>query len=624
MTAVPGSGLGARRWSTAVGILLLVVPILLWMLADGHPRVGGLYHDDGVYLSLGHSLARRGVYRSDDAPAPIQIAKYPPGVPLLAAGAFSLTDDVEEALTWIRVLNAGFLVLALAAFAVILFREGLGYVAPFLLPALAWSAATLDAVRVAMSEVPYLAISLAAMAAAVRIEASRPRPWRHALELAAWAFAASMFRTLGVAVAAALGVYLVLVRRQGTAWRLALSFVPAFAALQLFLSAHASPAPGYEDVTIYGLPYLRLFDDGLEWLPACVLSNGVQILLSIALQAVPASSHLLPIGFAVTWIAVLAVLALLAAGLREDVRRGRLAQNPAVQLGSIGCNAVAMGDDLGRPSVATFWRPWHLLVLATLVMILPWPDRPPRFIMPLVPFLYLLLVRGAESVAGRVGGVVAAVALAAASIVPSLPSRLVQDEHSYSDGDRQRSVGDMLEVARRLRHARVDPPVVVASTYDTLLALHADVLGVWGWTVTANRHLYGQPQDLARFNMHPETWQWVARELFAADLFWFEQTRPNSPEHRAMLAQAGADPAALHARGEQREPLLRAFEDDRDSVRDQFRRLGVTHVVLLPREGNPMFEAMLARLVRALAESGQATPLPDLAPVATQVWRLKL
>ena len=42
-------------------------------------------------------------------------------------------------------------------------------------------------------------------------------------------------------------------------------------------------------------------------------------------------------------------------------------------------------------------RPWHLLIPGSVALILPWPADVGRFMIPVVPFLLLMMVRGIDS-----------------------------------------------------------------------------------------------------------------------------------------------------------------------------------------------------------------------------------
>ena len=57
-------------------------------------------------------------------------------------------------------------------------------------------------------------------------------------------------------------------------------------------------------------------------------------------------------------------------------------------------------------------------------------------------------------------------------------------------------------------------------------------------------------------------------------------------------------------------------------MKEQFRRLGVTHAVLLLREGQLLYEVLLARLVAEMAAAGRAVPLFRSRDGSALVWRL--
>ena len=75
-------------------------------------------------------------------------------------------------------------------------------------------------------------------------------------------------------------------------------------------------------------------------------------------------------------------------------------------------------------------------------------------------------------------------------------------------------------------------------------------------------------------------------------------------------------------RGEEREPLLAALETDRASVRAQFRRLGVTHAVVMPPLCFEAYEVLLSRLIRELADEGRARPVTELSTDLVQLWEI--
>ena len=52
------------------------------------------------------------------------------------------------------------------------------------------------------------------------------------------------------------------------------------------------------------------------------------------------------------------------------------------------------------------------------------------------------------------------------------------------------------------------------------------------------------------------------------------------------------------------------------------RKVGVTHAVLLLKDGQVLYEILLARLVRRLAGEGKALPLWSDPTGTIQVWRI--
>lgn len=595
------------RWlrSEPLWLGLYLAVLLAWLLDPAHPRVAGLFHDDGVYFSLGRSLVDRGVYRDPHTPNPIQIAKYPPGEPLLAALCLLLAPEPEEALGLLRAVHALFLAGALAAFRSLLHREGgaAARCAPLLLLAAALSPPLLDYLRLPMSEIPYLALSLGTLALLAKVAQAPERPWRHALPLAALCFAAFAFRTVGATLTAAGVVSLLLARRPATAFRLLLLAGPALGLLQAYLSAQARPAPGFEDITVYGLPYGRILADGLPWLDRVVQVNTVQSLLFLLHELVPQALSWLPRLGTAGWLLLW-----------------------AASLGTAGLLLLGLWAGKARPGGGPWLRPWHLHLLLSLALVIPWPFQTARFLVPLIPLLALLAVQGAEYLAGRKGALACASVLALAALLGGLPERLTQRLDRFTIEGRAWNLAPVLDLARELERSLPRERTVLASSMDPLFAVHAGLDGVWAWTITAAAlDLYGHPPDLLRFHLDPERQLWLLREREAARLFGLERLLAGDPDRlgrvKAWALEAwGSLPTP--AEGAERPPLLAALEEARSSVRDQFRRLGVTHAVLLLEQGQTLYEILLARLVRGLAEERKAFLVRASADGLVQTWRI--
>ncbi len=583
----------------AVYLLLL----LAWTLDPDHPRVAGLFHDDGVYFCLGENLAENGVYRDLHSPPPIRIAKYPPGVPLEAALGWELSGgDPAGTISFIRVFHSLFLVLALFAFHGILRREpDLPRPLLFLLPgALAFSPPILDYLRIPMSEIPFLGLSLLALLALLRAEERPERPWPQAALLSALFFSALLFRTLGAALLPALFIHLLLAGRKPTAFRFLALSVPLFLLLQGFLWVQGHPRPGFEDISIYGLPYGKILADGLPWLPRIVPANTLQGILYAFTDLVPPILSILPLASPAAWIVLwagsLLTLFLFITGTRKELSRKPAPRAPAV-------------------------RPRHLYVLFTLAVILFWPFQTARFLVPLIPFLLLAFARGVQGLAGPKGALAAGALLFLCALGGSLPDRAVQRRDHFTLEGKTWNLEGLFRAAEEARKILPEKGVL-ASTLDPFFGVHSNRMGVWGWTIRDSCPvLYGGNPSLFHFLMDLRR-PWVGREIQAARIFFFERIPGVDPRWLA-AEKARLGGAARSLEGKERPPLLARLEKSRKSVREQMRRVGVTHAVLLLEDGQPLFEVLLARLVRELALEGRAEPLWGTPSGTVQIWRIR-
>ncbi|GEM_PF-3900577 len=582
---------------------LYILLLLAWTLDPDHPRVAGLFHDDGVYVCLGKNLAEHGVYRDIHSPPPIRIAKYPPGVPILAALGLELSGgDPEGTLSLIRVFNSLFLVLALFAFHGILRREpDLPGPLLFLLPAaLAFSPPVLDYLRIPMSEIPFLGVSLLVLLALLRLEEKPQRPWAHAALLSALFFSALLFRTLGAALLPALFLHLLLAGRKATAYRFLALSVPLFLLLQGFLWVQGHPRPGFEDISIYGLPYGKILADGLPWLPKVVPANTLQGILYAFTDLVPPILSILPLNSPAAWIVLWAgslfTLLLFAAGTGKEL------STPA------GPKAPAL-------------RPRHIYVLFTLAVILFWPFQTARFLVPLIPFLLLAFARGAQALAGRKGALAAGILLFLSALAGALPERAVQRTGRFTLEGKTWNLEGLFRAAEEVKKI-LPEKAVLTSTLDPFFGVHSGRMGVWGWTIRDSCPvLYGGKPKLLHFLIDLDR-PWVGREIQAARIFFFERIPGVDPRWLA-AEKARLGPAARPLQGKARPPLLARLEKNRENVRTQMRRVGVTHAVLLLEDGQPLFEVLLARLVRELAGEGRAVPLWGTPSGMIQVWRIR-
>ena len=187
---------GLWRWSAwGLILLLLVVGFLLW-----EPFPPGIWHDDGVYVMLGRSLAQGeglrylGVVGSPLAP------KFPPLFPLLLALGWLLSPSFPDNVPILASMNL-LLTAGAGGLFVAYLNRALRVKAPLalLVGVLAWMAPQMWRVSlVPLSEPLFLLTLLGALWAGARME--RERGWGPVLLFLLAGGATSYTRTLGVAV----------------------------------------------------------------------------------------------------------------------------------------------------------------------------------------------------------------------------------------------------------------------------------------------------------------------------------------------------------------------------------------------------------------------------------------
>lgn len=183
----------------ALGLGLFLAGLLAWT-----PFPAGVWHDDGVYLLVGRSLAEGGGLGYWGVPGDPPAAKFPPLYPLTLAGLWSVLPGVGPVTVAASLLNLGFLAAAGALFARLLHRElgwsvrwAVGLAALGWLPISLWRTAFLP-----FSEPLFLLLLVLGLTAACRVE-GRPGDRRALLVLVVAVLAAVHVRTVGIALAAA-------------------------------------------------------------------------------------------------------------------------------------------------------------------------------------------------------------------------------------------------------------------------------------------------------------------------------------------------------------------------------------------------------------------------------------
>jgi len=336
-------------WGLALA--LLVLGLSVW-----EPFPPGIWHDDGVYVLLGRSLAEGEGLRYVGIPGAPLAPKFPPLYPLLLGLVWLLFPSFPENVPVLGGLNLVLTALAAGVFSIYLKRVlRLPAALALSLTAFIWISAHLWRVAaVPLSEPLFLLGLLMALWAGGKMESkSGAGPIILFLLAGGWAFYA---RTLGVAVLVA-GVVVLLLggRRKAAGWT-------AFGTLALLLpwlywsgrAADSIPEPLLDTLGPYGGWLMgQIFQQPWEF-AQFVLANLGHLLARIVTLLLPGlPGHHLILG--------LVVAPLLLLGLWELFTRTRLLP---------------------------------LTLCLSLGILLLWPFREIRLLVPFQPILMLCMVMG--------------------------------------------------------------------------------------------------------------------------------------------------------------------------------------------------------------------------------------
>lgn len=349
------------------------------------PLPPGLFHDDGVYLLLGRSLAHGDGLRYQGVPGAPGAPKFPPVYPLVSALVWLVAGDPFRAARVLSLLNVVFT--ALAALAVSVFAErSLRLPRTLALAAAALTALSVDLWRLALvplSEPLYVLLLLAALWAAARAERAESGGWSGAV-LVGVVLLLVHVRTAGIAVALAAVI--------GLWWR-----------------GHRTRAVGVGAAILAGcLPWVVWSSSASRTIPT------------------PLLDILGPYG---PWLAdqVLGAPRVYGAGLPGAavgvVRRCAELLVPGAHpwawwpaAGALGVAVIAGGHDLFRRTPTAALALGLSLALAWL-----WPFLDRRMAVPLLPLLLLSLACFADVTAARLRS--ARAGAAAGSVGASRPAR---------------------------------------------------------------------------------------------------------------------------------------------------------------------------------------------------------
>lgn len=346
-----------RPLAEALVIALAVGAIHVWLRLSSGFLVGAL-NDDGVYVVLGKAIAQGDGYRSIHLVGAPAHVRYPPGLPLVLAAAWTLGGSLGAVRAAVAVLN----VLVTAGAAALVWsigRRRLG-IAPLPLVVCAISPLVLDGAiqyyNIPLTE-PYFVLG-----------------WAAALAIGYPLFDNGTLGTDQLGRAAALGLVL--------------------AVTSLFRSIGVALVVG----VLLALIFHRRWKAALACAAAVVVPLALWAVLRAAWTAhLPHSSDPDDLGYW-SWLGVDGPLALLGYASRTMALNGaeyvvKLASY-LFPSGAIGIALVAAAAFAAGLACVRLWREHTALVLTTLgagALTLLWPFAQGRLLLPLLPFLGLLV-----------------------------------------------------------------------------------------------------------------------------------------------------------------------------------------------------------------------------------------
>lgn len=351
-------------------LLLLVWAMLAFRVAN--PNIAGLYHDDGIYLVCSKSLATGQGYRIISLPEQPFQTKYPIVFSLLLTPIWWIAPKFPGNIRWFQAVivlsGAIFLWLSLRFFQGVFKFEAKLSLLIFAL--LVLNPALLSASQWILSELPYAAISMAALlyyeTRCNRL--SRPVPGHRLFALAVLSAAGYLVKAHGIVLPAAFLACFLFERR----WREMLAYL-AFVSLFLFpwwlWAGQASKGALYSPLTQYYIGYQSTLASSHS------LGHWAIIIGQNAKYLVNTLDHFL-----------LALIPLLQTGSRVPIALLVFGLGLALTWRTIS-RAVAV----------------YVFLFLSVVLVLPW--HPYRHLTPLLPIflatLTLIVLRAKERMAAQ-------------------------------------------------------------------------------------------------------------------------------------------------------------------------------------------------------------------------------
>lgn len=413
---------GRRLWRRLQRhhLVFIVLAAILLALAQLGPHLTPKFGDNAEFLLLGQSLASGRGYAWINDPAAGPHAKYPPGYPLLIAGALLLTGTLQAlpaAVPYIKLLSVGLFAASLPLLYRLIERRAGQGVATTVTLLTAVNPFMLKYATEVLSEVPYLFASLAALAALEQYARRPAARWRAAQALLVGAALALPYyvRTTGALLVPAALLWLGLQRRYGEA-----AMAGAGAALVILpWELRNRLLVGW---TVYGGQFFGKDAANLNYEPAALSDYAQRIGENV-----------------VTYF--------------TDAFDTRFAWAlPFVSIPLFALAVLGFWRALRQPTVL---EPYVALYGAVCLL---WPFAGGRFIVPVVPFLLYYVILALLWLAPRVASTLGpylptkqpAAVLAAVTLAGAVPSLALDTRQSWYN----------------LRHLRDDPATYYATQAD--------------------------------------------------------------------------------------------------------------------------------------------------------------
>ena len=366
IAVVPASAASSRvralpAWlgPAAVGAIVFAVGAFI---VDGLPV--GVAHDDGMYVILGKALATGQGYRWLHVPGMPPATHFPPGYPAVLALLWLLFPAFPANVIVFKLANALFM--SLAAVGTFVFARRRFEMTPLGAGAVAVAATlgipTLTLSALVMSEPLFLALLFPALVLAERVTDSDDARVRDVVALALLTGVATLVRTHGIALIAAIILVFLARRRYRDAALFATIAVATLLPWQLWVGTHANAVPptmrgNYESYGAWFASGLRA--EGWPLVMRTVARTTMEIVSMFAVLVAPSMPTALRV------LGLIALGGLAALGARELWRGARVSA---------------------------------LFLAIYCAIIIVWPFSPARFLWGVWPLVVLLPVLGARHV----------------------------------------------------------------------------------------------------------------------------------------------------------------------------------------------------------------------------------